>query len=135
MRGSVWAIRRASYGVRLLALLSLLSSGCGGRHQDEVEADPLAPTSLTVDNNHWLDVVVFVFHDGEVSRVGTVTAASSSNFFLPAWMIGQSRNIRLIADPIGASKGTGTELIHIQPGQFIEWRLESQLARSTVSVY
>ena len=137
MRRSVRAIRRASYGVRLLAALSVLSSGCGGRHQveDAVEADPLAPTSLTVDNNHWLDVVVFVFHDGEVSRVGTVTAASSSNFFLPAWMIGQSRNIRLLADPIGSSKGTGTELIHVQPGQFIEWRLESQLARSTVSVY
>jgi hypothetical protein len=26
-------------------------------------------------------------------------------------------------------------LIHVQPGQFIEWRLESSLARSTVAVY
>jgi hypothetical protein len=137
MLGSVVAIRRASYAVCLLAGLAALASGCGGRHdvEDEPEADPSAPTPLTVDNNHWLDIVVFVYHDGEMSRVGTVTAASTGNFFLPPWMIGQSRNIRLLADPIGASKGIGTELIHIQPGQFIEWRLESQLARSTVAVY
>jgi hypothetical protein len=76
-----------------------------------------------------------VFHDGELSRVGTVTAASSTNFFLPTWMMGQTRNIRLLADPIGSGDAVGTELIHIQPGQFIEWRLESQLARSTVAVY
>lgn len=133
------AIRRLSYATSLVAALALVASGCGGHHEVEddaaPEADPLAPTPLTVDNNHWLDIVVFVFHDGELSRVGTVTAASSTNFFLPNWMIGQSRNIRLLADPIGSGDAVGTETIHIQPGQFIEWRLESQLARSTVAVY
>lgn len=133
------ALRRLSYATSLVAALALVASGCGGRHEVEddaaPEADPLAPTPLTVDNNHWLDIVVFVFHDGELSRVGTVTAASSTNFFLPNWMIGQSRNIRLLADPIGSGDAVGTETIHIQPGQFIEWRLESQLARSTVAVY
>ena len=133
------AIRRLSYATSLVAALALVSSGCGGHQNVEDDAapevDPLAPTPLTVDNNHWLDIVVFVFHDGELSRVGTVTAASSTNFFLPNWMIGQSRNIRLLADPIGSADAVGTETIHIQPGQFIEWRLESQLARSTVAVY
>lgn len=137
MRRPYMVIRRASYTACLLALFAVLFAGCGGRHdvEDEPEADPQAPTPLTVANNHWLDVVVFVFHDGEMSRVGTVTAASSTNFFLPAWMIGQTRNIRLLADPIGSTQGIGTEVIHVQPGQFIEWRLESSLARSTVAVY
>ena len=133
------AIRGLSYATSLAAALALAASGCGGHQNVEddaaPEADPLAPTPLTVDNNHWLDIVVFVFHDGELSRVGTVTAASSTNFFLPNWMIGQSRNIRLLADPIGSGDAVGTETIHIQPGQFIEWRLESQLARLTVAVY
>ena len=137
MRSTVMALRRAGYRLCLLAGVTLLAAGCGGRHnvEDEPEVDPNAPTPLTIENAHWLDVVVYVFHDGEMSRVGTVTAASSSNFFLPAWMLGQSRNIRLAADPIGSTAGIGTELIHIQPGQFIEWRLESSLARSTVAVY
>jgi hypothetical protein len=137
MHASMVAIRRAIYAACLLAAAAVLSSGCGGRQnvEDEPEADPQAPTPLTVNNNHWLDVVVFVLHDGELSRVGTVTAASSSDFSLPAWMIGQSRNIRLAAHPIGGNGGVNTETIHVQPGQFIEWRLESQLARSTVAVY
>ena len=139
MRAAIGTMRRLSYATSLVAALALAASGCGGHQyvEDDAapEADPLAPTPLTVDNNHWLDIVVFVFHDGELSRVGTVTAASSTNFFLPNWMIGQSRNIRLLADPIGSQDAVGTETIHIQPGQFIEWRLESQLARSTVAVY
>src|SRR5690348_8719747 len=137
MRASTRAILRAGRVVGLIAAVGAFSSGCGGRHnvEDEPEVDPQAPTELTVDNNHWLDVVVYVFHDGEFSRVGTVTAASSTSFDLPAWMVGQTRNIRLLGHPIGSNDGVRTELIHIQPGQFIEWRLESQLARSTVAVY
>lgn len=139
MRAALDVMWRITYASSLLTALAAAALGCGGRQQvaddAEPEADPKAPTPLTVENNHWLDIVVFVFHDGELSRVGTVTAATSSNFFLPNWMIGQSRNIRLLGDPIGSTDGVGTETIHIQPGQFIEWRLESQLARSTVAVY
>src|SRR5512146_2808733 len=103
MRAAMGTIRRLAYATSAVATLAVAAFGCGG-HQDveddaAPEADPLAPTPLTVDNAHWLDCVVFVFHDGELSRVGTVTAASSTNFFLPNWMIGQSRNIRLLADP------------------------------------
>lgn len=138
MRASISAMRRAARALVVLAVVAGLAAGCGrNKVEDDAdpEADPYAPTPLTVDNNNWLDVVIFVFHDGELSRVGTVTAASSTNFFLPSWMIGQSRNIRLLGDPIGSDASVRTETIHIQPGQFIEWRLESQLARSTVAVY
>jgi type IV pilus biogenesis protein CpaD/CtpE len=133
-----FAMGRVTRTLVLLAAVAGLTMGCA-RHAVEDDAEPeadlYAPTPLTVENNNWLDVVIFVFHDGELSRVGTVTAASSTNFFLPNWMIGQSRNIRLLADPIGSDASARTETLHIQPGQFIEWRLESQLARSTVAVY
>jgi len=129
---------RAGRALVLLGLVAGLAAGCG-RHRVEDDVDPEAdlysPTPLTVENNNWLDVVVFILHDGELTRVGTVTAASSGNFFLPSWMIGQSRNVRLLGDPIGSDESVRTETIHVQPGQFIEWRLESQLARSTVAVY
>jgi hypothetical protein len=116
-----------------------LLAACGGRPELDDRPDPEvernSPTVLNVTNTHWLDVVVSVLHDGELSRVGTVTAAASESFALPSWMLGQSRNIRLIADPVGSENRLGTELIQVQPGQTIEWRLESQLARSTVMVY
>jgi hypothetical protein len=137
MRQPQSAIRRAGHLLTALAALGIGVGACGGRNQpeDQPAADPLAPTELTVNNNHWLDVVVFVFHDGELTRVGTVTATSSASFFLPPWMLGQTRSIRLLGDPVGSNGWIRTETIHIQPGQFIEWRLESQLSRSSVAVY
>jgi hypothetical protein len=125
-----------------LAILAMLAAGlsCGGRAEDgEVEPAPDydrdTPVALSIANNHWLDVVVFVFHDGEMSRVGSVTAASNGTFTLAPWMLGQSRNVRLLADPVGSEGWIRSEMIHVQPGQSIEWRLESQLARSSVMVY
>src|SRR5262245_19043202 len=130
-------LRRVGHALTLVACLAGGSAGSGGRHavDDEPDPDPLAPTSLTVNNNNWLDIVIFVFHDGELSRAGTVTAASTVHFLLPAWMLGQSRSIRLVGHPIGAVGSINTELIHIKPGQFSEWRVESQLAMSSVAVY
>jgi hypothetical protein len=123
-----------------IPLMLITASGCGGRSnsgdvEPEPEYDQDTPVSLSVANSHWLDVTIFVFHDGEMSRVGLVTAASNGSFSLPPWMLGQTRNIRLLADPVGSEGWIRSETIHVQPGQSIEWRLESQLARSTVMVY
>ncbi len=122
-------------------LLAAGLPGCGGGPPDDGEVAPElryereTPVALSVNNNHWLDIVVFVSHDGELSRVGTVTAATNGSFTLPFWMLGQSRTIRLLADPVGSEGWIRSETIHVQPGQSVEWRLESQLARSSVMVY
>jgi hypothetical protein len=126
-----------------LALIGLLAAGvaCGsgrteeGEVEPELEYDRNTPVALTIANNHWLDVIVFIFHDGEMSRVGSVTAASNGSFTLAPWMLGQSRNVRLLADPVGSEGWIRSEMINVQPGQSIEWRLESQLSRSSVMVY
>jgi hypothetical protein len=137
MKRPTAALRQTGCVLSLLLSLVAGSAGCGGRHnvEDEPDADPNAPTPLTVTNNNWLDVVVYVFHDGEATRVATVTAATTANYFLPPWMLGHSRTIRLIGHAVGSNGNISTELIHIQPGQFIEWRLESDLSRSSVAVY
>jgi hypothetical protein len=132
------AARCAGYSLILASALVAGSAGCGGgRHEPESAAAPdrNAPTALSVTNNNWLDAIVFVYHDGEAARVGTVTATSSANFFLAPWILGPTRTIRLVAHPIGSPSSIGTELIHVQPGQFIEWRLENELALSSVAVY
>jgi hypothetical protein len=119
--------------------LTLAVLACGGRSEpdDDLEPEPdrNEPVPLTVTNAYRLDVVIFIYHDGELSRVGTVTSSSSATFSLAPWMLGQSRTVRLFGDPIGSNESARTEAIHIQPGQYIDWRLESQLNRSTVAVY
>jgi hypothetical protein len=129
--------RCAGYPLILASSLVAGSAGCGGRPEPESGAAPdrSAPTALSVTNNNWLDAAVFVYHDGEVSRVGTVTAATSANFNLASWILGPTRTIRLVAHPIGSPSSIDTELIHVQPGQLIDWHLENDLTLSSVAVY
>ena len=82
----------------------MLAVACG-RNRREAVAGPSpdrdTPSELTVDNQHWLDFVIFVSHDGDLTSVGTVTAVSTGTFSLPPWMLAQQRLIRLVGDPVG----------------------------------
>jgi hypothetical protein len=125
-------------GCCALWLFTVLVSGCGPRRAADngVAPDPNEPTPLTVRNDNLMDAIVFVYHDGQATRVGTGDMRlSSANFMLAPWLLGPTRNINLAAHPIGSPTSINTELIHVQVGQFIEWRLASDLATSSVSVY
>src|SRR2546427_683938 len=90
---------------------------------------------LTVTNHHWLDVVVYIEHDGQRTRVGTVTAVSTQQFLLPMRQLGASHQFRLYGAAIGSPEAVRTETLSIQPGQGIEWTLEGNLRRSRVAVF
>jgi hypothetical protein len=90
---------------------------------------------LEVINHNWLDVIIYIVRDGERVRLGIATASSQASFTLPARLIGQSGEIRLFGHPIGGSAGAVTETVTVQPGQWIEWTLESDLSRSAIGVY
>jgi hypothetical protein len=123
--------------VRVL-LISLALAACAGpRHkfQDDSGPSPLADGfELTLNNRHWLDINVFVQHDGEASRVTTVTASSSQSLILPLWLLGESRLVRIIAEPVGEQGSYSTDLLRVDPGQSVELNIESALSRSNYSV-
>jgi hypothetical protein len=144
MLAPVTAMRHVGLALALGASLAGGSAGCSAHHDVEAapRPDALAPTPLTIANGTHLDYVIYVDHDGEMSRVATVTAASRVRYLIPSWMTQNSHLVRLFAHSIGStgslhpSDGTlNTEFIHILPGQYIEWRLEPNLGRSTVAVY
>jgi hypothetical protein len=76
-----------------------------------------------------------VVHDGQSTRVGTASASSSVSLALPARLLGQGREIRLVGHPIGGSGSVITETVVVQPGQYVEWTLESDLRRSAIGVF
>jgi len=127
----------------LLGWCAASAAGCAmfGRGKAAGEAVPQSSQgasdaiALTVSSHHYLDVVIYVLHDGQRTRVGTATGSSSTRFSLPAHLLGLGREIKLIGHPIGSPETVTTESIVVQPGQHIEWSLESQLSRSTVAVY
>ncbi len=118
--------------------LALGTSGCffGSKAPEIVsDADWSGDVPLHVNNHHWLDVTIYVIHDGQRTRVGVAGGTAETQMVLPSRLLGVGRDIQLYGDPIGSSEQAITEVLLIQPGQFIEWSLEWGLERSTVAVY
>jgi hypothetical protein len=109
----------------------------GPRQKLETEPSP-SPVAdgfeLTLNNHHWLDINVFVQHDGEASRVTTVTASSSQSLILPLWLLGESKIVRIIAEPVGEGGSYTTDQLRVDPGQSVEVNVESVLSKSNYSV-
>jgi hypothetical protein len=116
-------------------LLLSLFVACAGPRQN-VDPEPLEPSgfSLILNNRHLLDVNIFLQHDGQPDRIATVTSASSRSIVLPLRMLGHSKTLRIIAEPIGDETRYTTDLLVVQPGQIIELNVESLIARSNYSI-
>lgn len=114
-------------------LVALLIAACSSQHTGSV--NPQDAFAIVVINHHWLDVRVYVEHDGQRSRVGTVTATSTEQFNLSTRLLGSSRQVTLIGEAIGSREVVRTEALLVRPGEYIEWTLENSLRRSSVAVY
>ena len=126
---------------KLLLLVAFPLAGPACHHAAREAASPPVPNdraadiALEIANHNWLDVIIYVVRDGQPMRVGIANASSSASFTLPARLLGQGREIRLWGRPIGGTGGALTETVVVQPGQWIEWTLESDLKRSAIGVY
>lgn len=125
---------RSSGAAILVAAALAISAGCHRRPPGEAP-DPDADIELQIVNHHWLDVTIYVAHDGVRTRIGMVTATSSQSFTLQARTLGRSHELFLIAEAIGSRAAVRTETLSVLPGQRIEWSLETDLRRSSVGVY
>jgi hypothetical protein len=123
----------------LLALFS--TAGChrstadGPDESAPVPKEEITNVPLEVANHHFLDVTIYVVRDGQPARLGIANGSSLARFVLPPRLIGQGGEVRLFGRPIGGKEGTLSEVVVVQPGQRIEWTLESDLSRSSIGVY
>jgi hypothetical protein len=123
----------------LVAAVPLSQAAC--HHHATDSSPPPTPVEATTDvpleiaNHNWLDVIIYVVRDGQPMRLGIASASSSASFTVPARLLGQGREMRLWGHPIGGTGGTLTESVVVQPGQWVEWTLESDLDRSAIGVY
>jgi hypothetical protein len=119
----------------LWAGLALMLACSGPRQNVDSAAAPQSDGfSLVLNSHHLLDANVFVQHDGQADRVGMVPASTSKALVLPLWMLGQSRAIRIIVEPIGDETRYTTDILSIQPGQTIMLNVESTIDRSNYSI-
>ena len=135
-------MRQALSRCRRLAVLFVvapLGAACHSPFQTSsptpIVIDADSTVALQIANHNWLDVVIYVVRDGQPQRIGIAAAASPATFVFPRWMLGQAGEIQLWGRPVGARGSAFTETVVVQPGQWIEWTLESDLSRSAIGVY
>lgn len=92
-------------------------------------------TTILVENRNFQDVVIWVLHDGIRSRLGTVTATSSANFVMKSQVLRQAGMLQFAAHAVGEGRRIFvSDPIAVQPGQRVEWILESGFERSSLTV-
>lgn len=128
--------RRVAFGVVAVSL----AAACFLPHKKSgpslaAPAVPHTEFALRVTNHNYLDVVVYVLHHGQRTRVGTVTGSSAELFLLPSRLLVLGGDIQLFGDAIGNDSYALTERLVVEPGQYVDWTLETDLRRSTVAVY
>ena len=129
-----------SFRIALLAFAAILVTACAKRTSSEHSSLPdlashIEPIELSVANHNWLDVVVFVVHGGQRTRLVTVTAAKNASALIPEFALRHHGQIRLLAHAVGNPETFTSEIIVARKGMRIEWTLESDLKRSSVAVW
>jgi hypothetical protein len=102
--------------------------------RNELPVDDTDVVTVEIVNHHQLNVTVFNVAAGRRERIGEVTAAASSSFKLHLRRLPNSE-MQLLADPIGSSRTTRTELLRVGAGDVVSWVLETDLARSHVEIH
>ncbi|OLD51550.1 MAG: hypothetical protein AUI63_00710 [Gemmatimonadetes bacterium 13_1_40CM_2_60_3] len=98
-----------------LLALALLSAGCSHAVRSG-PPEPRPQTTLKVDNQNFLDMVVYVLRAGQRIRLGTVTGLSSQVFTIPPDIVRSSPQLQFELHPIGGRGNPRSETISVQPG-------------------
>lgn len=120
-----------------LAVLVMAGLVAGCAHHGRVSEDLHGNVDSTVhvENHHWGDVDVFLLHDGQRTRLGMVTATTDQTFTIRARLIGSAAQVQLEAHAVGMPGVLDSETMGYRPGMQINWTLESNLSRATLSIY
>jgi len=125
-------MRSSRFLIALFAAFALSGSACARTGQAAGDLAPATSIGLSVMNQNFLDMDVYAVSDGLATRLGTVTGNSNRSFSLHSSLA--SRDLRIVATPIGGNGRASTGEVVVSPGQTIEFRIGSILRNSSVSV-
>jgi len=118
--------------------MAVTASGCASAaHLAKSERTFCAKSTATlyVQNDNWLDVVIYIVRGGSRYRLGQVSSVQSAMFEVPPAAIGATGDIVVLADPIGSNYGFVTDDIMIAPGHtIIDLRVDNIIDHSSWSV-
>jgi hypothetical protein len=101
-------------------------------------AETYAGTTVTVSNQNWRDIRVYLLHGSQGSmrtRLGTVTSMNSIDFEIPPQLSVTGSIIQVLAEVIGSSERAATERVTVQPGLVIEWIIANVISQSNYFIF
>jgi hypothetical protein len=126
-------MRSSRFLIALFAASATVSgAACSRTAQAAGDVVPATAIGLTVTNQNFLDMDVYAVSDGLATRLGTVNGNNTRSFSLHSSLA--TRDLRIVATPIGGNGRASTGEVLVSPGQTIEFRIGSILRNSSVSV-
>jgi hypothetical protein len=109
-------LMRARHGILLFAL-----SVTGCHHGATTPVMPSAEVAVTVDNQNFADMNVFLISTGgQRIRIGMVPGLSKRILMVRPELIGFGRDVRFEVHPIGGRSNSISETIPVNPGDVIQ---------------
>jgi hypothetical protein len=124
------------FSVLAVVLLVLAVGACSmGGGEGSADAPSRPATTVEVQNNNWMDMVIYVVRSGMRVRLGMVTTMNRASFRVPNFVAGASTSVRLEAHPIGSNQRFVAPAVQAWPGQTIDLTIQNHLAVSSVTVW
>lgn len=101
-----------------LLLLALAAVACHRRATAPL--NPQAETALTVDNQNFLDMNVYLVRSGQRIRLGMVPGLSKQILMVKPELIGYGTEVQVEVHPIGGRGNPISETISVKPGDVIQ---------------
>lgn len=112
-------------------LLAACASGVNRGVSSELESEPI---SVTVTNQNWLDVDVFVMQGDSRYRIGQVNGNGSATLRIPSGLIVHGE-VQLMADPVGSDDRYVTETISVAPDEKLQLTIAPRMRMSSYAVW
>jgi len=114
-------------------LFSIVAAGCHRGGFTNAPAGTTGAVGLTVQNQNFYDMDVYVVSEGLATRVGDVTGNSTGRFTLdPSFF--PSNELRIIATPVGGNGRASSGQLTVAPGQTIVFTVASVLRQSSAII-
>jgi hypothetical protein len=105
--------------VSLSSLLCLVGVAGACHRPPGPPLNPQAEVAVTVENQNFLDMDVFIIRGGQRIRLGTVSGVSSRILMVRPDLIGYGTEVQFEVHPIGGRANPITETISVRPGDVI----------------
>ena len=118
-------MRFVNRSLALVALSGAMVAGCArssttSDSQAPATAQAQAKTTLTVNNQNFLDFTIYLISGGQRIRLGDARGNSRTKLTIPSQYLFGLTTVQFLADPIGGRRTPVSQSINVSPGDEVE---------------